>query len=116
MKKNALTTLAVLSMLVTPVILQLHAAPVTITGIVSDTMCGGGKHMAQGKSAAQCTQECVRAGSSYALVVGGKVYTLTGKSQTIAPFAGKQVQVAGDVKGSTIAVTSITAMQEKMPM
>jgi hypothetical protein len=86
---------------------QLHAAPQTINGVVSDTMCGS-QHMMHGKSDAECVQACVRAGSSYALVVGSKVYTLVGKPQAIAPFAGKHVQVTGEIKGSTITMTTIS--------
>ena len=46
----------------------------TITGEVSDAMCGA-KHMMEG-SAAECTRACVCKGSKYALVSGDKVYTL----------------------------------------
>lgn len=44
----------------------------TLTGTVSDAMCGA-HHMIQGKTAAQCTRECVKQGSDFALVSGGKV-------------------------------------------
>jgi hypothetical protein len=47
----------------------------TLTGTVSDAMCGA-HHMMQGKTAAQCTRECVKQGSDFALVSFGKVYTL----------------------------------------
>jgi hypothetical protein len=53
----------------------------TFTGTVSDAMCGA-HHMMQGKTPAQCIRECVKQGSDFALVSGGKVYTLKGgKSQ-----------------------------------
>lgn len=53
----------------------------TLTGTVSDAMCGA-HHMTQGATAAQCTRECVKQGSDFALVNAGKVYTLKGdKSQ-----------------------------------
>jgi hypothetical protein len=53
----------------------------TLTGTVSDAMCGA-HHMMQGATAAQCTRECVKQGSDFALVNAGKVYTLKGdKSQ-----------------------------------
>ena len=76
-------------------------------GDVSDSMCGK-KHMIPRKTDAQCVQECIKSGSSYELVAGTKVYRLAAKPQTIAPFAGKQVHIEGDVKGSTITVTSIS--------
>src|SRR6266571_7531838 len=53
------------------------SATKTLTGVVSDSMCGA-KHMAKNKTAAECTRECVKAGSDYALVVGNKVYVLEG--------------------------------------
>ncbi len=46
----------------------------TLTGEVSDAMCGA-KHEMPGK-AADCTRACIKHGSKYALVVGDKVYTL----------------------------------------
>src|SRR5258708_9156866 len=46
----------------------------TLTGEVSDAMCGA-KHEMQGK-AADCTRACMKHGSKYALVVGDKFYTL----------------------------------------
>lgn len=66
---------------------------------------------------AQCIQECIKSGSSYALVAGTKVYTLAAKPETIAPFAGKHVHIEGDVKGAIITVTSIAeAMPKGMKM
>ena len=82
----------------------------TLTGTVSDAMCGK-THMMQGASAAKCTRECVKAGSGYALVVGDKVYTLTGDKAAIDKFAGANVVVKGNVSGSTVAVESIKAAQ-----
>ncbi len=80
----------------------------TFTGIVSDNMCGK-QHMAKDKSAAQCTRECVRGGSDYALVVGDKVYTLKGAKAQIDKFAGEKATIMGTAKGETISVSSISA-------
>jgi hypothetical protein len=116
MKKTAILAFALMSGLMTSAIQQLHAASQTIDGVVSDSMCGK-KHMLPGKSDAQCVQECVKSGSSYALVVGDKVYTLAGKPQTVAPFAGKRVHIEGSLKDNTITVTSISeAMPKGMKM
>ena len=82
------------------------AAPQKFEGVISDSMCGN-KHMMPGKSDAQCIQECVKAGSKYVLMVGGKMYALTAKPTPIAPLAGKHVRVTGELKGTTILVTSI---------
>ena len=111
MRKTPFLALAIISAIMIPAIQQLHAASQTFNGVVTDSMCGK-KHMLPGKTDAQCVQECIKSGSSYALVVGDKVYTLSGKPQSIAPFAGKRVHVQGSLKDTTIAITSIA---ERMP-
>ena len=113
MRKPYIFTFAILAAVMMPAIEQLHAATQTINGVISDSMCGK-KHMMPGKSDAQCVQECVKAGSSYVLVVGAKVFALAGKQAAIAPFAGKPVRVEGEVKGGTITVSSIHDVQHKM--
>src|SRR5690348_13242061 len=75
----------------------------TFTGVVSDNMCGK-QHMEKNKSAAECTRECVKAGSDYALVVGNKVYTLKGNKSEIDRYAGEKATVTGTEKGDTITV------------
>ncbi len=80
----------------------------SFTGIVSDSMCGK-QHMAKDKSAAQCTRECVKGGSDYALVAGDKVYTLKGDKAQIDKFAGEKVTITGSAKAETITVGSIAA-------
>jgi|SRR6266568_3360643 len=78
----------------------------TLTGVVTDTMCGK-KHMMPGKSDAVCTRECVKAGSKYAILVGDKLYTLTGDAKQIQQFAGKKATVSGDLNGTALAVKLI---------
>ena len=107
MKKTPILALALVSALMIPAIQQLHAASQSIDGVISDSMCVK-KHMMPGKTDAQCIQECVKDGSSYVLVAGSKVFTLVAKPQTIAPFAGKHVHIAGSLKGNTLTVTSIS--------
>jgi len=83
----------------------------TLTGEVSDAMCGA-KHEMPGK-AADCTRGCVKHGSNYALVVGDKVYILQTSDQaaldTLDKLAGAKAKVTGDVDGTTIAVKSVKA-------
>lgn len=76
------------------------AAPKVLTGLVSDSMCGA-QHMEKGKSSAECTQECVKGGTKYALVVGKKVYTLEGHEADLAKVAGMKATVKGKVSGET---------------
>jgi hypothetical protein len=80
----------------------------TITGTVSDAMCGA-HHMMKDATPAQCTRECVKQGSDFALVSGAKVYTLKGDKTQFDKFAGEKVVVKGEVFGTTISVNSITA-------
>ena len=115
MRKTPILALALMLAIMIPAIKQLHAAPQTIDGVVTDSMCGK-KHMLPGKTDAQCVQECIKSGSSYALVVGDKLYTLAVKPQTIAAFAGKRVHIEGSLKDNTITVTAISEMQHNMKM
>ncbi len=80
----------------------------TITGTVTDAMCGA-HHMMQGKTPAQCTRECVKQGSDFALASGDKVYILKGDKSQFDKFAGQNVTIQGKVDGKTITVNSIAA-------
>lgn len=85
----------------------LYAANMTLTGEVSDAMCGA-KHPIT--DAAACTAACVGKGSDYALVVKGKAYTLKASDKEkadLAKMAGKMATVVGDVNGTTITVASV---------
>lgn len=114
MKKASIITLALLLAAMIPAIQRVYAASHGPEGVISDTMCGR-KHMVQGKTPAQCIAQCTKEGAGYALVTDGKIYTLTGKSETIAPFAGKHVHVDGPIKDNTITVTSIHEAKTEMP-
>lgn len=106
MRKNPIIAIAILLASLVPAMHQATAAPQTLDGLVSDSMCGK-KHMMPGKSDADCTKECAKSGSMYVLVVGDKAYTLHAKADALAAFAGKHVQVKGEVKQNTIEVSSI---------
>lgn len=84
----------------------------TLTGVVSDSMCGA-EHMAKDKTAAQCTRECVKGGSDYALVVGKQVYVLKGNNAEIDKFAGERVTVKGSLSGNTATVESIVPARKE---
>lgn len=83
----------------------------TLTGEVSDAMCGA-KHQMPGDAAA-CTRGCVKHGSKYALVVGDTVYTLETSDQAaltkLDTLAGAKAKVTGVVDGTTITVKSVAA-------
>lgn len=87
------------------------AQTTTLRGVVSDQMCGA-HHMMAGASAAKCTRECVGMGSSYALVVGNKVYTLQAnpeEKKELYALAGATAVVKGTVSGMTVQVASVAS-------
>lgn len=78
-------------------------------GAVTDDMCGR-KHMAEGLTAKDCADQCVAAGSKYALFVPGDAKTYVIDNQDKAKeFAGEDVVVKGSVSedGKTIRLSSI---------
>lgn len=83
----------------------------TLTGEVSDAMCGA-KHEMAGKPA-DCAHACVKHGSKYALVVGDKVYTLETSDKAaldkLSDLAGSKAKVTGEVDGTTVAVKAVAA-------
>src|SRR5581483_138818 len=92
---------------------EASGAPKTLSGTVSDSMCGA-HHMAKDKSAAECTRICVKQGTKYALVVGNKVYTLEGHEAELDKLAGMKATVKGKVSGETVTVESaVPAMKMK---
>jgi hypothetical protein len=88
------------------------AASTTVTGIVTDTMCGK-KHMIAGKNDADCTRECMKSKGTwtYGLAVGDQVYGLSGDNQKFASLAGRKVSVTGQQNGNKITVHSIAPAQ-----
>ena len=104
---SALTILGV-GLLATP---SFAAKAESFTGEVGDVMCGAKHEM--GGSKADCTQECVKQGSKYALIVGDKVYTLETKDQTaldqLNKLSGLQAKVTGTADKDTIQVSSVAA-------
>jgi hypothetical protein len=99
----------VVSIILTLLALSAFASQQTITGIVTDTMCGK-KHMVAGKSDADCTRDCMKSKGdwTYGLVVGDKVYSLAGDSRQFDSLAGKRVTVTGELTGSKLAVRQIS--------
>jgi hypothetical protein len=83
--------------------------PQTFTGEVSDSMCGA-SHMMEGKKA-DCARACVGKGSSYALVVGDKVYSLKASDKAVqdklSEFSGEQAKITGTADGESIEVNAV---------
>jgi hypothetical protein len=97
------------------------AASRTLTGTISDSLCGiSHKAMAarHGGNAtdAECSTACVKAGGKYVFVSEGHVYTIANQNQKdLAANAGKTVQVTGDLQGTTIMVAKMAASTMKAP-
>jgi len=91
-----------------PMLAQNAASEKTLTGVVGDAMCGA-KHTMKGESDAECTRDCIKEGSKYALIVGKTVYTLEGHEADLDKYAGQKVTITGAVKGETVAVKSVSS-------
>lgn len=111
--------------LLTAVVIVLLAAPgafaasKTMTGKISDSMCGA-SHKAMAAqhggnvSDAQCTEACVNAGGKYVFVSGGQVYTIANQHENdLAVHAGTTVKLTGDIQGTTVTVSKISASTKK---
>jgi len=84
--------------------------PQSLTGKVSDAMCGA-NHMMAG-AGSDCVRACLQKGSKYALVAGDKVYVLdTSDKATLGKLdklADKQAKVTGQVNGDSVTVSSVS--------
>jgi hypothetical protein len=88
------------------------AAEQSWNGKISDSACGA-KHeeAAEGQGVMadrDCTQACVRGGSTYVLVVDGKVFQIANQdNKDLATHAGHAVRITGELKGNVITASKI---------
>jgi len=101
-------TFACLMILIALGAMPAMAATTTLTGVITDNMCGA-KHMMPGKSDAECTRACVKQGAKFAVMAAGKVTVLNGKTAEVSALAGQKVTVSGELKGDTLTVSSVAA-------
>jgi hypothetical protein len=91
------------------------AANTTMTGKISDSMCGAShaKMIAQhsGWTDRDCTQGCIKGGAKYVFVSSdGKVYNISNQTLSgLSKYAGENAQVTADFSGDTITVSKIAA-------
>jgi len=92
------------------------AASMTMTGTISDSMCGAShaKMMEMHKDAKMtdkdCALGCVKGGAKFVFVSVGKVYTIANQNLAgLNKYAGQEVTVTGDVSGESISVSKIAA-------
>lgn len=84
------------------------ATPETISGVITDTMCGAKHGMIKGQPDDDCTRLCVRGARDYALYDGKSIWKLSDQKSP-AKFAAKTVKVTGaaDGKNKSIKVSTI---------
>ena len=91
----------------------IFAANTTMTGMISDSMCGAShaKMMAEHpnmKTDRACTLACVKAGAKYVFVSNQVVYEITNQDMASLPKeAGESVSVTGDVNGNSITISKL---------
>jgi hypothetical protein len=104
--KTALLTLTIAAALTAA------AEPQTITGVITDTMCGAKHGMVKGQSDDECIHHCVQGSRDYALYDGTHVWKLSDQKKPIQ-FAAKRVKVTGTLneKSQTIKVVSIESAE-----
>ena len=95
------------------------AASMTMTGMISDSMCGASHAKMTaghaGMTDKACTLACVKAGAKYIFVSeDGKVYQIANQNQAdLAKEAGDKVSLTGDVNGTTITVSKVMMDKKK---
>jgi hypothetical protein len=95
------------------------AADQTLTGQISDSMCGAshagmtGSH--PGMTDRDCALACVKAGGKYVFVSDGKVYKIANQDSPLLQMHAGHAGVAltGDMKGDTITVSKVMMPAKK---
>lgn len=82
--------------------------PRAFEGMVTCSRCGAKHSAAMGKTASDCTRQCVHGGSAFALVDGERTYTLDGDLNALKKVAGQRTRLMGAIRGNTIQVASIS--------
>jgi len=103
---KAIPILAAAALAPVVILAQASVEQKTLTGVVSDAMCGA-THMMKDKPAAECLRYCVKQGTKYALISGKSVYTLEGHEAELDKYAAQKVTVKGMLKGETLTVESV---------
>ena len=90
------------------------AATMTMTGTISDNMCGAShaKMMEEHKNIKtdhQCTLGCVKGGGKYVFISDGKTYAVNNQDMaSLSKYAGEKVSLRGDMSGDTVTVSKIS--------
>jgi|SRR5512143_1447685 hypothetical protein len=90
------------------------AADQTLTGKISDSMCGHShksaiEHSGKKLTDHDCVIACVKNGGKYVFVSGGKIYNIANQDYSgLEEHAGHNVKLTGQVSGDTVTVSNIT--------
>jgi len=76
-------------------------------GMVTCSRCGAKHSAALGRSASDCTRQCVHGGAAFALVEGEQTYQLSGELMALKKVAGQRARLVGAIHGNTIQVSSV---------
>lgn len=79
----------------------------TFEGMVTCSRCGAKHSAALGRTATDCTRQCVHSGANFALIEGDQTYQLTGNLAALKKVAGQRARLSGSIRGNTIHVRSI---------
>jgi hypothetical protein len=89
------------------------AAEKTMTGKISDSMCGRShksaiEHAGAKMSDHDCVIACVEKGAKYVFVSGGKIYNIENQDlPELKEHAGHDVKLTGELTGDTIRLSKI---------
>jgi len=103
-------------LLLTGVAATSFAAEQTWTGKIGDSACNmkheSGEENVPPPPDKECTLNCVRGGSEFVLLSGGKVYKIANqKDPALKTLAGDDVKVTGELKGEVITASKIEKAQ-----
>ena len=82
------------------------------TGKIGDSACNmkheSGVENVPAPPDKECTLNCVRGGSAFVLLSGGKIYQIANqKDPALTTLAGDAVRITGEIKGDVITVSKI---------
>jgi hypothetical protein len=83
---------------------------VVLVGMMSDSHCGL-KHAVAGPEAAKCVIGCASKGADYVLVSDGKIYKFEKKNDFYKNFAGKNVEIVGNLTDGTFAMMDLSVVE-----
>lgn len=83
--------------------LAVAATTQSITGVITDSMCGASHAMMKGHADDDCVKMCVKRSADYALYDGKTVWKLSDQ-KTPASFIAKRVQVTGTADEKTMKI------------